>query len=259
MAVFFVGNVHNDWGSALYESSRQARQREDVQAAETLRLQAVRHWDTSLEAYKRVKAFAPNYVQTHHQVGLVHLKMGEMLTALGEKAKADDHWKLALSNFSLYHNLDPVFPPNYYRQSYVHFNRGDMDKAEEAYLGALVYNSSNVVNRIYLDRNVETYSSLGRLFYVQLVNQYPNPANLPKDSPLFTKAEHYYLLALKEASGSGTEETIAIEPAKSLAVLYSRVGQNDKAKELWMKLRVWAPEDADVKRVFSPPPQANRV
>jgi hypothetical protein len=62
-----------------------------------------------------------------------------------------------------------------------------MDKAEEAYLGALVYNSSNVVNRIYFDRNVETYSNLARLFYVQLVNKYPDPTKLPKDSPLFEK------------------------------------------------------------------------
>lgn len=258
MAVFFIGNVHNDWGSAVYEASRQAGQRGDVQSAETLRLQAIQHWDASLDAYKRVKAFAPNYVQTHHQVGLVHLKTGEMLTAIGEKEKADDQWQLALTHFALYHNLDPVFPPNYYRQSYVHFNRGEMDKAEEAYLGALVYNSSNVVNRTYLDRNVETYSSLGRLFYVQLVNKYPDPTKLPKDSPLFVKAEDYYLKSLKVASDSGMEETIAVEPAKSLAVLYSRVGQNDKAKELWVKLKTWAPEDEDVKRVFSPPPESHR-
>lgn len=258
MAVFFVGNVHNDWGSSLYEASRQARQRGDIQAAETLRLQAVQHWDASLDAYKRVKAFAPNYVQTHHQVGLVHLKMGEMLTALGEKEKADEQWALALTNFALYHNLDPVFPPNYYRQSYVYYNRGEMEKAEEAYLGALVYNSTNVVNRVYTDRNVETYSSLGRLFYVQLVNKYPDPTKLPKDSPLFKKAENYYLKALAEAHESGIEETIAVEPAKSLAVLYSRVGQNDKAKELWEKLHKWAPDDADVKRVFSPTPEPHR-
>lgn len=258
MAIFFVGNVYNDWGSSSYEASRQARQRGDLQAAETLRLTAVKQWEASLNAYRRVKEFAPNYVQTHHQVGLVHLKMGDMETALGHKDKADEQWKLALKNFDLYHQLDPVFPPNYYRQSYVHFNRGDVDKAEEAYLGALVYNSSNVVNRIYDDRNVETYSNLGRLSYVQLVNKYPDPTQLPKESPLFAKAEGYYLMALKVAKTSGQEEILAIEPAKALAVLYSRVGQNDKAKELWLKLRAWAPEDADVKRVFSPPPDPKR-
>jgi tetratricopeptide (TPR) repeat protein len=255
MSVFFIGNVHNDWGSSVFETSRQALQRGDEQGAETLRKEAVQHWEDSLNAYTRVKAFAPNYVQTHHQVGLVHLKMGEMFTARGEKDKAEEQWRLALKNFDLYHSLDPVFPPNYYRQSYVHFNRGDMDKAEEAYLGALLYNSTNVVNRVYSDRNIETYSNLGRLFYVQLVNKYPDPTKLPKDSPLFVKAEGYYLKALALATESGTEETTAVDPAKSLAVLYSRVGQNDKAKELWLKLRAWAPEDADVKRVFTPVPQ----
>lgn len=258
MAVFFIGNVHNDWGSSIYESSRQARQRGDDQAAEALRLEAVQHWDAALDAYRRVKAFAPNYVQTHHQVGLVHLKMGDMETALGNKEKADEQWTLALKNFDLYRQLDPVFPPNYYRQSYVHFNRGDVTKAEEAYLGALVYNSTNVVNRIYVDRNVETYSNLARLFYVQLVNKYPDPAKLPKDSPLFLKAEGYYLTALREANSSGREETLGVEPAKALAVLYSRVGEMEKAKELWLKLRRWAPEDADVKRVFAPPPESSK-
>ncbi|MBK8575389.1 MAG: O-antigen ligase family protein [Elusimicrobia bacterium] len=257
MSGYFIGNVHNDWGSSVYEASRQTRQRGAVNEAETLRLQAVQLWEKALNAYGRVKTFAPNYVQTHHQVGLVHLKRGEMHTSLGEKDKADEQWNLALKNFDLYHSLDPVFPPNYYRQSYVHFNRGDMDKAEEAYLGALVFNSSNVVNRIYYDRNIETYSNLGRLFYVQLVNKYPDPAKLPKESPLYAKAEEYYLKALTLAKESKLEETVGVDPAKSLAVLYSRVGEFDKAKELWLKLRGWAPEDADVKRVFTPPPDAN--
>ncbi len=59
-------------------------------------------------------------------------------------------------------------------------------------------------------------------------------------------------------TSESAEETIAVEPAKSLAVLYSRVGQNDKAKELWEKLHKWAPDDADVKRVFSPTPEPHR-
>ena len=252
MSIFFIGNVQNDWGSSLFEASRQARQKGDTDAAEKYRLQAVDHWNKALEAYARVKTFAPNYVQTHHQVGLVYLKMGEMETALGNKDKADENWQKALKNFDLYHSLDPVFPPNYYRQSYVHFNRGDISKAEEAYRGALVYNSSNVVNRIYVDRNVETYSNLGRLFYVQLVNQYPDPSKLPHDSPLLLKAEEYYRKAVAEATNAGQSE-IAVEPAKSLAVLYSRVGQLDQSKELWLKLREWAPDDPDVKKVFSPP------
>ncbi len=256
MARYFVGNVFNDWGSTLADQARQARQKGDSDQASTLRLQAIEKWDKSLDAYNRVKQFAPNYVQTHHQVGLLYLKRGELETAFGNKDKASESWASALNHFDLYNKLDPVFPPNYYRQSYVYFNQGDLDRAEKAYLGALVYNSSNVVNRIYYDRNVETYSNLGRLFYVQLINQYPQSSLLPSDSPLFQKAETYYLNALKEGNISGRESELCVEPAKSLAVLYNRVGQNDKASALWLKLRQWAPQDPDVQRVFSAPPSS---
>jgi hypothetical protein len=51
---------------------------------------------------------------------------------------------------------------------------------------------------------------------------------------------------------------LLFEPAKSLAVLYSRVGQNDKAKELWDETSSkWAPDDADVKRVFLADPRTS--
>ncbi|MBP9127823.1 MAG: O-antigen ligase family protein [Elusimicrobia bacterium] len=256
MARYFVGNVYNDWGSSLADQARQAHQKGDSAEAAKLRQLAIEKWGQSLDAYDRTKKFAPNYVQTHHQVGLLYLKRGELETALGDKEKASENWALALKHFDLYNKLDPVFPPNYYRQSYVYFNQGDLERAEKAYLGALVYNSSNVVNRVYYDRNVESYSNLGRLFYVQLMNQYPNAPLLPIDSALFQKAEMYYLKAIEEGRNSGRESEVSVEPAKSLAVLYNRVGQNDKASALWLKLRQWAPQDSDVQRVFSATPPA---
>jgi tetratricopeptide (TPR) repeat protein len=132
-----------------------------------------------------VKAFAPNYVQTHHQVGLVHLKKGDMETALGNKEKADEQWTLALKNFDLYHQLDPVFPPNYYRQSYVHFNQGHADKAEEAYLGALVYNSSNVVNRIYDDQKRRDIQQSWPTLLRSTREQIPRPHKTSKEFAAF--------------------------------------------------------------------------
>jgi tetratricopeptide (TPR) repeat protein len=259
MARYFVGNVYNDWGSNVFEASRQARQKGDLKVSETLRDRAIENWNKSLDAYEKVKAFAPNYVQTHHQVGLVYLKMGEMESSMGSKEKAEEYWQKALENFNLYHQLDPVFPPNYYRQSYVHFMQGNMAKAEADYLGALVFNSTNVVGRVYNDRNAETYSNLGRLYYVQLVNENPTTPRLPANSESFLKAEAYYLKALEEAKlSSGREDQIGMEPAKALAVLYSRVGLNDKAQELWLRIRGWNPEDPDVQRVFSPAPASAR-
>ncbi len=254
MAEYFIGNVHNDWGSSIFEKMKEVRAGGNAAAAEALRDQALDHWAKSLEAYASVKAFAPNYVQTHHQVGLVYLKKAELENLWGAKEKAEEYWETALTNFALYHQLDPVFPPNYYRESYVHFVRGNFEKAEAAYLNALPYNSANVVGRIYNDRNAETYSNLGRLFYILLVNRNPGSAILPASAPEFKKAEGYYLKAIDAARASGREDDLGFEPTKALAVLYSRANRTAQAQELWLRLRAWNPEDPDVRRVFSPPP-----
>lgn len=252
MSRYFIGNVYNDWGSNFAERAKEARGRGDHDVAEKLREKAEEYWKKSLESYEGVKAFAPNYVQTHHQVGLIQTKRGDLETAWGDKEKAESHWIEALKNFELYHQLDPVFTANYYRMSYVHFMRGDMAKAEEAYLGALKFNSANVVGRVYHNRNAETYGNLGRLYYIQLVNRYPTPQRGMTNDPLFAKAVGYYEKALESARLSGQESEYGFESAKALAVLYSRAGNEPVARALWNKLREWNPEDADVRRVFAP-------
>ena len=179
--------------------------------------------------------------------------MGDLETAWGHKEKAEPHWSEALKHFALYQQLDPVFPANYYRISYVHFMRGDMNKAEEAYLGALRHNSTNVVGRVYHNRNVETYGNLGRLFYTQIINRYPNPqAGMVKD-PLYLKAVGYYEKAMEAARMAGQESELGFDSAKALAVLYSRAGNEPLAHSLWNKLREWNPQDPDVRRVFGLP------
>lgn len=253
MSRYFIGNVYNDWGSNFAERAKDARGRGELDAAETLREKANAYWEKSLQSYARVKSFAPNYVQTHHQVGLIYTKMGDLETAWGDKKKAESHWDEALKNFALYHQLDPVFPANYYRISYVHFMRGDIAKAEEAYLEALKHNSANVVGRIYHNRNAETYGNLGRLFYIQLINRYPTPQRGMTTDPLFIKAVGYYEKAMDSARLSGQESELGFEPAKALAVLYSRAGNEPLARSLWNTLREWNPQDADVRRVFGLP------
>ena len=104
MAYYFLGNVYTDrWGAG------------DV--------------DRAMQEYKRVWAIAPNYVQTHHQAGLVYLKKGQderqqaqQLLAVGQREAAQaaldqavSDWNQALSYFQKYHDIDPVFEPNYVR------------------------------------------------------------------------------------------------------------------------------------------------
>jgi tetratricopeptide (TPR) repeat protein/O-antigen ligase len=253
MSRYFVGNVHNDWGSNFAERAKEAHGQGDRAAAEKLRTKAEEHWEKSLAAYGRVKAFAPNYVQTHHQVGLIYTKMADLETVWGDSEQAAVHWEKALENFHLYERLDPVFPANHYRISYVHFMRGEMDKAEQAYLGALRHNSANIVGRIYHNRNAETYGNLGRLCYIQLVNRFPTPSRAMITDPLFLKAVGYYEKSIEAARLAGQEAELGFDSTKALAVLYSRAGNEPLARSLWGKLHEWNPQDADVRRVFAPP------
>jgi tetratricopeptide (TPR) repeat protein len=252
MARYFIGNVHNDWGSSLYSRSLEADRRGDKEAAAALRQQAEETWRKALQAYDKVKAFAPNYVQTHHQVGLVYLKLGDMEKARNRQDKVKEYWDLALKNFELYQNLDPVFPQNYYRMAYIYYMRNEFDKAEAAYLGALKYNKENVVQRIFPDRNSETLVNLGQFNYVQWANKYSSVSPLPRDAEEFKKAESYYLSAVSEAEKAPQQtEQWKFAALKGLAILYSRANVADKATEYWNKVRALRPDDPDVVRIFS--------
>ncbi|HVE12316.1 MAG TPA: hypothetical protein VNI01_02875, partial [Elusimicrobiota bacterium] len=90
-------------------------------------------YDRALEAYDQVRANAPNYVQMHHQVGILHMKRADWERAHGNAAEADRHLDLALESLRKYHALDPVFAPNYFRMGQVHMLRHQFDKAIEVY------------------------------------------------------------------------------------------------------------------------------
>lgn len=247
MARYFIGNVYNDWGSTVYSQSVEARQKGDTARADALKKRAEEMWRKAISTYDRVKQFAPNYVQTHHQVGLVYLKLGDMERAFGREDKSKEHWAKSLENFELYHKLDPVFPPNYYRMAYVHYSLQEYDKAEADYLGALPHNKLNP------DRNAETYANLGRLAYIQLANKYPNASVWPKDSAEFKKTIGYYQQAVAEAErakGVNGSDRWGMDSLKGMALLYSRANMEREAIDVWQKIRAISPEDPDVKRVF---------
>src|SRR5205814_5546230 len=108
MAYYFMGNVYTDrWRQGDLENA--------------------------MRDYGRAWAIAPNYVQSHHQAGLVYLKKGaddknaaDRLRAGGQTAAANQtlqdvekDWKQALVYFQKYHDIDPVFEPNYSRMAWV--------------------------------------------------------------------------------------------------------------------------------------------
>lgn len=129
MSFYFKGNVFNDrfdmrkvfnenWGD------KNGVERDDFERA--------------LDAYDHVRSNAPNYVQMHHQVGVLYLKRAEWERSQGRPAEAEKYMDLALKRFELYSMHDPVFPPNWHRIAEIYMSRNNLDKAIEAYNNLLL-------------------------------------------------------------------------------------------------------------------------
>ena len=124
MSFYFKGNVFNDrfnmariynpnWGD------KNQVPRDDFERA--------------MEAYDQVRSKAPNYVQMHHQVGVLYLKRSDWERSQGREAEAEKYLDLALEHFKLYEMHDPVFEPNYFRIGQIQMARKQYDAAIETY------------------------------------------------------------------------------------------------------------------------------
>lgn len=240
MAYYFMGNVYTDrWQPGDYERA--------------------------MNEYARAWAIAPNYVQSHHQAGLVHLKKGAddkaMADAARQKGQTDlankmyqeveKDWLKALFYFQKYHDIDPVFEPNYARKAWVKVqlselahSRGELAKAEnylndaetdyEESLGAWVCGSPQN------DVMHEGWSGTHRHFTAEM---FQNLGNLRFMRGQFVKAAK----AFKMATWKEPENANAW---KNLALSYTRAGQNQNAYTAWRRVQQLNPNDPDVHRVF---------
>jgi len=240
MAFYFMGNVYTDrWKPGDLENA--------------------------MREYENAWAIAPNYVQSHHQAGLVYLKKGaddkaeaDRLRAAGQTAAAnqkllevEQDWMQALVYFQKYHDIDPVFEPNYARMAWVHTQmaelarfRGDtaaaeswMDKAEAAYkesLGAWVCGApgNDVLH--------EHWSGTHRHFSAEM---FENLGNVRFMRGHFAQALKAFQLAL-------WKDNTNVRTWKNLALAYDRLGDHQNVQRTWIHIRQIAPTDPDVLRVF---------
>ncbi|HAH30913.1 MAG TPA: hypothetical protein DCL44_01215 [Elusimicrobia bacterium] len=125
MPYYFVGNVFND--RLNMERQYKPGWGDEDGVART-------DFERAMASYEKVRAIAPNYVQMHHQVGTLYMKMFEYLSARGQPKEAQAYLDKALARLNLYENLDPVYPYNYYRKAQIHIYRKQFDKAETEYL-----------------------------------------------------------------------------------------------------------------------------
>jgi tetratricopeptide (TPR) repeat protein len=240
MAYYFMGNVYTDrWHAGDFENA--------------------------MREYGRAWAIAPNYVQSHHQAGLVYLKKGandrdeaEKLHAAGQTAAAnqklrdiENDWKQALVYFQKYHDIDPVFEPNYIRMAWVNIQladlaraRGDnaavdkyLDTAERAYqesIGAWVCGAPE--NDVLRENWRGTHRHFSEEIYENL------------GSVRFMRGR--YREALKAFKLAAWVEPNSVRALKNIALCYVRLGDQAHAAQTWMRIRQIAPNDPDLKKVF---------
>jgi tetratricopeptide (TPR) repeat protein/O-antigen ligase len=155
MPYYFTGNVFNDrfnmeksyrpeWGDAKNTA------RDDFERA--------------MDSYEKVRSIAPNYVQMHHQVGTLYLKMHEYHTRAGRTSEAAPYLDMALARFNLYENLDPVYALNYYRKAQVYIMRRDFAAAEREYLHNINGWRCYLKDHLHIEKP-DAYVNLGNVQY----------------------------------------------------------------------------------------------
>ena len=125
MPYYFTGNVFND----RFNMEKSYRPEWGDKASEPRD-----DYERAMASYEYVRSIAPNYVQMHHQVGTLYMKMHDHMMKQGKPKEAQEFLDKALARFNLYEHLDPVYPVNYYRKAQIYIMRNDMKAAEREYI-----------------------------------------------------------------------------------------------------------------------------
>ena len=120
-------------------------------------------FDRAMDYYEKIRAMAPNYVQMHHQVGMLYMKMHDYYAAQGKTKEAAEYYDKALARLKLYENLDPVYPPNYYRKAQIYLSRLDYASAEREYS-----NNANAWKGVHPGKKHETPEDYTYLANIQV-------------------------------------------------------------------------------------------
>jgi O-antigen ligase len=268
MAHYFMGNVFNDRWILNREYHPELGDKETdkpyipIEVDKNGRIDPER----SISKYNDVWSLAPNYVQSHHQAGLIYLKLGDWARSQNNPEKMREYWMKAIECFEKYHKIDPIFPPNYYRLAWIYIQLGDFIKAEESYLRHIYTmdmfkNGKEEMKWVYEQMglpmtNVQeceihkgkyhcaSWEDWGKRRKPEYSETYVNLGNLAIMTNNIAKSEYYYNKAIEIYP----ENTVAI---KNLATLYTKIGQKDKAMSMWNKLRLINPQDPDLQRIFS--------
>lgn len=202
MPYYFTGNVFNDRFNMTKQYRPEWGDTDDVKHTD---------YERAMGAYEKVRNIAPNYVQMHHQVGLLYMKMADHYRKQGKPDVMREYQDKALARFNLYHNLDPVFTLNYYRKAQVHISRGEFDKAKAEYVAYI--NAEECYVKDHKHETPEVYTNL---------------ANLEHMTGKFAEAETHYKKALELNPNYSSAK-------KNLQSLYQKWRRPAKPNMLQMK------------------------
>lgn len=244
MAYYFLGNVYTDrWGPG--------------------------DMDKGMTEYNRLWKLAPNYVQSHHQAGLVHLRAGqdarrqfEELRAQGRLAEAQGAferakamWQKALYYFWKYHLIDPVFEGNYAREAWVRMQLAELahmennrdeeryqqDQAERCYVESLQAWQCRRPEHDMMGENWERHHRhYDQAYSAQM---WADLGNVRFMRGKLNEAIAAYRMSLKRTPDQ-------VQTMKNLANALARLGRQQEVVAIWNRIRVIAPQDADVQRLF---------
>ena len=195
MPYYFTGNVFNDrlnmdksyhpeWGDT------DSKPRDDYERA--------------MDSYEHVRRIAPNYVQMHHQVGTLYMKMHDQMMQRGRQKEAQEFLDMALARLNLYENLDPVYAMNYYRKAQIYIIRQDFKSAEREYLANI--NALKCHKKDHLHATPDAYTSLANVQYAM--------------GKFREAAENYQLALEKDPSFEQARRNLAVVKARVPAHLF---------------------------------------
>jgi O-antigen ligase len=227
MSLYFMGNVYNDrfnmdrvynpnWG--------------DVNGV------ARDDYERALDAYNEVRKLAPNYVQSHHQVGLLHLKRAEWELNHGHPESAAYYLDRALVRLKLYREIDPVFPPNYFRMGQIYMIEKKNEEAAKVYEDAIAADKCAVVPSLI----TKNYLKNTILSYQEYISEpgIPYPVHRHGSAEAYTNlANAYYLLERLEDSERAYLKALALDPnfdqaKRNIGVVYHKAQEQGRLHKI---------------------------
>ncbi len=194
-------------------------------------------YERALGAYDEVRALAPNYVQTHHQVGALHQKRGDWAQQNGRPDEAQKYYERAIVRYKMYEAIDPVFQPNFFRLGQVYMIQKRYAEA------AAVYEAAIGAYKCSVDHSLISNKTLRKtiLSYQQYIDGVPgetHPVHL-HESPdgYLNLGNAYFLMEVLEKAETAYRRGLALEPTnehlkRNLTVVYQKAQSLGRLKPL---------------------------